>query len=46
MSRLASSLDRSALNNPADPLECKTSNGRNFDNFQPPTNVGNLRPAF
>jgi hypothetical protein len=46
MSRLASSLDRSALNNPADPLECKTSSGRNFDNFQAAANVRNLRPAF
>jgi hypothetical protein len=46
MSRLASSLDRSALNNPADPLECKTSNGGIFNNFQTAANVGDLPPAF
>src|ERR1700675_1090449 len=38
ISGLASSLDRSALNNPADPLECKTSSGGNFDNFQAAAN--------
>jgi hypothetical protein len=46
MSRLASSLDRSDLKNPADPSECETSSGGNFDNFQPAANVGNLHPAF